>query len=91
MLGCRNPHMPAGHSEKTTYNRIAKNSRPTSAVQFQSSLEKKADMFWVSATLITVREVGGHDEDSPAAIYLFWLSWLHSKRCKVFGNPSERE
>lgn len=23
---------------------------------------------------------GGRDEDSPATIYLIWLSWLHSRR-----------
>lgn len=25
-------------------------------------------------------EGGGRDEDSPATIYLIWLSWLHSRR-----------
>lgn len=29
-----------------------------------------------------MRVVGGRDEDSPATIYLIWLSWLHSKRSK---------
>lgn len=31
-------------------------------------------------------EGGGRDEDSPATIYLIWLSWLHSRRPGALGH-----
>lgn len=37
-----------------------------------------------------MRVVGGRDEDSPATIYLIWLSWLHSKRSK-FSETSLKQ
>lgn len=40
-----------------------------------------------------MRVAGGRDEDSPAAIYLIWLSWRHSKRLKFLETSlnGERE
>lgn len=86
--------LPAGDSEKKKTNNLKPHSKEQSAnhhCTIPNQLWQKPYMFWVSTTLIAVREVGGHDEDSPATIYLFWLSWLHSKRFKFFGNLPEME
>lgn len=35
-------------------------------------------------------EGGGRDEDSPATIYLIWLSWLHSRRPELLDAEAGR-
>lgn len=35
-----------------------------------------------------VCEGGGRDDDSPATIYLFWLSWLHSQRPELLDTEA---
>ena len=48
-----------------------------------NSMQKKTCTCYVNAPLEKKKrpwEGGGRDEDSPATIYLIWLSWLHSRR-----------